>query len=145
MNLLCPYTAKRLPNAGVRGLEGRADGPGPSQQQTGWLGDLQAACVQGGRGGGQDMKGAPRSPPTTKPNMLLRGGPIRWSPIPAPRALPREAHSWRFQHFSGRGLGLSYFRGSCIPYTHPTLPIDQTNTTLHTLTSFKPKQMLRHE
>lgn len=144
MNLLCPHTAKRLPNAGVRGLEGRADGPGPSQQQTGWLGDLQAACVwEAGVGPGHE--GGTSLPSHHKTQTCCRvetplGGPppllpgrCPGRPIPGVPALLRQ------------GVGLSYFRGSCIPCTHPTLPIDQTNTTLHTLASFKPKQMLRRE
>jgi hypothetical protein len=35
---------------------------------------------------------------------------------------------------------LDYFRGSCIPYVHPTPLTDQTNSVFHTLMSFKPKQ-----
>ena len=79
---LCPHTAKRLPNARAGARTDRQTGWAPSEQHPGWPGDLQAACAQGGRDGGQGVKAAPRALPPRDPNVLPRGDPISWPPAP---------------------------------------------------------------
>lgn len=106
---VCPHTAKRLPNAGARGLDGPADGLGRlrAAPRVAWG---PAGCLRSGRQGwGPGCEGGTSPPPTTRPKRAATWRPHQVAPAPAARALPREARSWRVHHFSGGERGTELF------------------------------------
>ena len=69
-------------------------------------------------------------PPQNQRGANQSSGPRNSTRWPPPWALLRETCSWRFRGFPSGEL-LNYFRGSCIPYAHPTWLVDQKNTVSH--------------
>lgn len=83
--------------------------------------------MEGCRNGGQSVEGEPHSPPSTKASMELAQvlATQRQHKVPPP-----PLRSWKLRGFPS-WEPLNYFRGSYIPYAHPTLLVDQTNTVSH--------------
>lgn len=93
------------------------------------LGRADAGCESGGvyEWGGQGVKGEPHSPSTTKTSKGLARVLARQSYPEVPLPPFRSWKSWGFPSWEP----LNYFRGSYIPYAHPMLLVDQTNTVSH--------------
>lgn len=78
--------------------------------------------------------GVPHSPPTSKASMGLSKGlatckshEVASCYLHSHPSMLRDCCSWRFWGFLSQEP-LKYFRGSCIPYAHPTGLVDQTST-----------------
>ena len=150
MNLLCPphrrcpHTAKRLPNAGARGLDGAADGPGPLRVAD-WVAWGPAGCLCAGRQGwGPGHEGGTSLSSHHKTQTCCRvetpsGGPPPLLPGRCPgRPVPGGSIT------SQAAGGAELFQEVLHPIYTPSTT-GGPNTTLHTLTPFKLKQMLHCE